>query len=61
MNPNKKPPSTRKLFSSGSKFEREYNYSRAVLVGKGGAQAETTSPRAVAARPSLAIRLRAAP
>ena len=34
MNANKKPPSTRKLFSSGSKFEREYNYSRAVLVGK---------------------------
>ena len=34
MNPNKKLPSTRKLFSSGSKFEQEYNYSRAVLVGK---------------------------
>ncbi len=26
-------PSTRRLFSSGSEFERQYNYSRAVLVG----------------------------
>lgn len=34
MNSNTKSPSTRKLFSSGSKFEQEYNYSRAVLVGR---------------------------
>lgn len=27
-------PATRRLFSSGSEFEREYNYSRAVLVDK---------------------------
>lgn len=34
MSNSKHIPSTRRLFTSGSEFEREYNYSRAVLVGK---------------------------
>lgn len=33
MNVKTRVPSTRKLISSGSEFERQYNYSRAVQVG----------------------------